>query len=171
MNPTHDFTGQVALVTGGTSGRALPPPARSPRPGGAVVIADINETTLGTTATDELTAAGLDTSTGCGNGTRAGTARLAGEGWDVALPTRAEEEGPGLRLRRETTEARGGLPEPPSTCPGRSLRSVCRPAVPAVGGIDWTERDQDIAVVDCTGRSWSNNGSTTTQRVRSMSFG
>ncbi len=44
MNPTYDFTGQVALVTGGSSGMA-------------VVLSDINEDTL-RTATDDLTTAG-----------------------------------------------------------------------------------------------------------------
>ena len=57
MNPTYDFTGQVALVTGGSSGMGLDTARAFAEAGAAVVIADINETTLGT-ATDELTAAG-----------------------------------------------------------------------------------------------------------------
>jgi hypothetical protein len=32
MNPSNDFTGQVALVTGASSGMVRPPPARSPKP-------------------------------------------------------------------------------------------------------------------------------------------
>ena len=57
MNPTYDFTGQVALVTGGSSGMGLATARAFAEAGAAVVLADINEATLGT-ATDELTAAG-----------------------------------------------------------------------------------------------------------------
>ena len=32
MNPTYDFTGQVALVTGAGAGMGLTPPAPSPQP-------------------------------------------------------------------------------------------------------------------------------------------
>jgi NAD(P)-dependent dehydrogenase (short-subunit alcohol dehydrogenase family) len=57
VNPTYDFTGQVALVAGGSSGMGLATACAFAEAGAAVVIADVNGTTLGI-ATDELTAAG-----------------------------------------------------------------------------------------------------------------
>jgi NAD(P)-dependent dehydrogenase (short-subunit alcohol dehydrogenase family) len=57
MNPTYDFTGQVALVSGASSGMGLATARAFAESGAAVVLADINETTLGS-ATDELSAAG-----------------------------------------------------------------------------------------------------------------
>ena len=57
MNPTYDFTGQVALVTGASSGMGLATAHAFAEAGAAVVLADINDQTLGA-ATDELTAAG-----------------------------------------------------------------------------------------------------------------
>jgi NAD(P)-dependent dehydrogenase (short-subunit alcohol dehydrogenase family) len=57
MNPTYDFTGQVALVTGGSSGMGLATVHAFAEAGAAVVLADINEETL-RTAADDLTAAG-----------------------------------------------------------------------------------------------------------------
>ena len=54
MNPTYD-TRQVALVTEGSSGMGLAPPAPFAEAGAAVVIADVNETTLGTARPTLLT--------------------------------------------------------------------------------------------------------------------
>ena len=57
MNPTYDFTGQVALVTGAGSGMGLVTAQAFAEAGAAVVLSDIDEDTL-RTATDDLTAAG-----------------------------------------------------------------------------------------------------------------
>jgi NAD(P)-dependent dehydrogenase (short-subunit alcohol dehydrogenase family) len=56
-NPTYDFSGQVALVTGAGSGMGLATARAFAQAGAAVVMADINATTL-QTATDTLTTAG-----------------------------------------------------------------------------------------------------------------
>ena len=56
MNPTYDFTGQVALVTGASSGMGLATAQAFAQAGAAVVLADINQDAL-RAATDELTAA------------------------------------------------------------------------------------------------------------------
>src|SRR5438067_4570956 len=57
MNPVYDFRGQVALVTGASSGMGLSTARAFAEAGAAVVLADINEEAL-RTATDELTSAG-----------------------------------------------------------------------------------------------------------------
>ena len=57
MNPTYDFQGQVALVTGASSGMGLATAQAFAQAGAAVVLADINEQAL-RAATDDLTAAG-----------------------------------------------------------------------------------------------------------------
>jgi NAD(P)-dependent dehydrogenase (short-subunit alcohol dehydrogenase family) len=57
MNPTYDFTGQVAIVTGAGSGMGLATAQAFAEAGAAVVLADINEAAL-CTATDGLTAVG-----------------------------------------------------------------------------------------------------------------
>ena len=46
MNPTYDFTGQVALVTGASSGMGLATARAFAEAGAAVVLADINEAAL-----------------------------------------------------------------------------------------------------------------------------
>ena len=50
MNPRYDFTGQVAIVTGGSSGMGLATARAFAEAGAAVVLADINQATLDTTA-------------------------------------------------------------------------------------------------------------------------
>jgi NAD(P)-dependent dehydrogenase (short-subunit alcohol dehydrogenase family) len=60
MNPTYDFAGQVALVTGASSGMGFATAQAFAEAGAAVVVADINEQTLRTT-TDGLSAAGHQT--------------------------------------------------------------------------------------------------------------
>ncbi|TDZ98501.1 Levodione reductase [Mycobacteroides salmoniphilum] len=57
VNPTYDFTGQVALVTGASSGMGLTTARAFAQSGASVVLADINPATLGA-VTDDLTAAG-----------------------------------------------------------------------------------------------------------------
>jgi NAD(P)-dependent dehydrogenase (short-subunit alcohol dehydrogenase family) len=57
MNPTYDFTGQVALVTGAASGLGLATAEAFARAGAAVVLADRSETPL-RNAAEKLAAAG-----------------------------------------------------------------------------------------------------------------
>nr|WP_294692178.1 glucose 1-dehydrogenase [uncultured Friedmanniella sp.] len=59
MNPSYDFTGQVALVTGASSGMGLVTARAFAEAGAAVVLADVNEAALGAAA-EALTAAGHD---------------------------------------------------------------------------------------------------------------
>ena len=56
-NPTYDFNGQVALVTGAGAGMGLDTARAFAAAGAAVVLADVDEDAL-RAATDELTAAG-----------------------------------------------------------------------------------------------------------------
>jgi NAD(P)-dependent dehydrogenase (short-subunit alcohol dehydrogenase family) len=47
VNPTYDFAGQVALVTGGSSGMGLATARAFAEARASVVLTDVNETTLG----------------------------------------------------------------------------------------------------------------------------
>ena len=57
MNPTYDFSGQVALVTGAGAGMGLDTARAFATAGAAVVLADVDEPAL-RAATDELAGAG-----------------------------------------------------------------------------------------------------------------
>ncbi|WP_251096611.1 glucose 1-dehydrogenase [Streptomyces sp. Caat 7-52] len=57
MNPTYDFTGQVALVTGAASGMGLATARAFARAGAAIVLADLNQKAA-ERAAEELTGAG-----------------------------------------------------------------------------------------------------------------
>ena len=57
MNPSYDFHGQVAVVTGAGAGMGRDTARAFAASGAAVVLADLDEDAL-VTATDELTAAG-----------------------------------------------------------------------------------------------------------------
>ena len=57
MNPTYNFEGQVALVTGASSGIGLAATQGFAQAGASVVLADVNERAL-KAAVDELTSAG-----------------------------------------------------------------------------------------------------------------
>jgi NAD(P)-dependent dehydrogenase (short-subunit alcohol dehydrogenase family) len=64
MNPTYNFEGQVALVTGPCSGIGLATARQFARSGAAVVLADVNEAQL-SARTKELTDAGYRVDGGC----------------------------------------------------------------------------------------------------------
>jgi NAD(P)-dependent dehydrogenase (short-subunit alcohol dehydrogenase family) len=57
VNPSYDFTGQVALVTGGSSGMGLATAQAFAEAGAAVIMADVKQAAL-SAAAEDLTTAG-----------------------------------------------------------------------------------------------------------------
>jgi NAD(P)-dependent dehydrogenase (short-subunit alcohol dehydrogenase family) len=57
VNPSYDFTGQVALVTGGSSGMGLATAQALAEAGAAVILADVKQAAL-SAAAEDLTTAG-----------------------------------------------------------------------------------------------------------------
>ena len=104
MNPRYDFTGQVALVTGASSGMGLATARAFAEAGASVVLADINQAAL-TSVSDELTAAGH---------------QVLGVSCDVA------DEDQVAALIVATVDTFGGSTWP-STTRASSSRSVTRP--------------------------------------------
>ena len=104
MNPSYDFTGQVALVTGASSGMGLATARAFAEAGAAVVLADINEAAL-TAVTDDLTAAGH---------------QVLGVACDVA-----DEDQVAALVDAPSTRSAGSTWR--STTPASSCRSATRP--------------------------------------------
>ena len=109
MNPSYDFTGQVALVTGASSGMGLATARAFAEAGAAVVLADINQ-------------AALDVRHRRADRRRAPGARCA---------VRRRRREPGRRPRRPPPSTRSAGSTWPSTTPASSSRSVTRPTRPA----------------------------------------
>src|SRR3954452_16854461 len=83
MNPTYDFRGQVALVTGASSGMGLATARAFAEAGAAVVLADINE---------QAVRQASETLSGAGHRTMAVTCDVADEGQAAAMVGRAVAE-------------------------------------------------------------------------------
>ena len=87
MNPTYDFQGQVALVTGASMGMGLAAAAGFAENGASVVLGDVNEEAL-----------------------KDATARLAEQGYDVlGVPCDVTDEGQVARLVDAAVERYGRL--------------------------------------------------------------
>jgi NAD(P)-dependent dehydrogenase (short-subunit alcohol dehydrogenase family) len=93
MNPTYDFTGKVALVTGASSGMGLATAQAFAESGAAVVLADINDEFL-QAATAGLRARGHQVLGGSAIQrdwpTRQGTLRQPDRLTDIESPHRTE---------------------------------------------------------------------------------
>src|SRR5829696_10454108 len=107
MNVTYDFSGQVALVTGASSGMGLATAQAYAESGAAVVLTDVNETAL-QGATDDLTAARHQVIGVVCDVADEGSGRRRRESWDRRVrPARhgvqqRRHPGPALRRRRRT---------------------------------------------------------------------
>ena len=126
MNPTYDFTGQVALVTGASSGMGLATARAFAEAGAAVVLADVNQAAL-RAATDSLTAAGHQVlGVPCDVADEASVAAMV----DARPSTRSA----GSTWRSTTPASRPRPPTPPTSPPSSSTgstRSTCAGCGPA----------------------------------------
>jgi hypothetical protein len=108
MNPTYDFTGKVALVTGASSGMGLATAQAFAASGAAVVLADINDQSL-QAATAGLRAQGTKPSAS-----------------DATCPTRSRSPPWSIRPSRPTADSTWPSTTPASR-PRRRARRDLRP--------------------------------------------
>ena len=124
MNPTYDFSGQVALVTGASSGMGLATAEAFSDSAAAVVLADINEQAL-QAAAEKLTSAGrkvLDRGLRClGRGAGREHDRADRDAFRQARYGLQQRGHPGAAERccgRDRGELRSGERNKPSRCLG-----------------------------------------------------
>ena len=125
MNPTYDFSGQVALVTGASSGMGLATAEAYAESGAAVVLTDVNQPAL-QAATDELADRGHQV--------LAVVCDVADETVSPPLSKPASTRSAGSIMRSTTPASRYRRAMPPtspprsSTASTRSTSGVCGPA-------------------------------------------
>ena len=127
MNPTYDFTGQVALVTGASSGMGLATARAFAQAGAAVVLADINHDAL-SAATDDLTARRPPSARRrpATSPTRTSVAATVAGRSRHLRPARH-----GVQQRRHPGPAHATPPTNPPRCSTGSTRSTCAACGPA----------------------------------------